>query len=174
MNDEAIGHHLTNTGHDANPAPPRRQLVELDTAEALALLASIDYGRIVFTLHALPAIRPVNHLIDAGDIVIRTRLSAKVTTALDPLTDTVVAYEADQLDPRQRLGWSVVVTGYARPVTTPAEITRLEKALTPWVDMTMDRIIRIHPQIITGFRLVEATQTPPPSHSPPLQAKDAL
>lgn len=69
----------------------------------------------------------------------------------------MVAHEADDIDPHWRLGWSVVVTGYARPVTDPAEITRLETALTPWVELTMDTIIRIHPETITRFQLVEAT-----------------
>jgi nitroimidazol reductase NimA-like FMN-containing flavoprotein (pyridoxamine 5'-phosphate oxidase superfamily) len=131
-----------------------RVWVEHDRLEALRLLASVDYGRVVFTLNALPAIRPVNHLVDAGEIIIRTRLSAKVTTAIVPLRDTVVAYQADLIDPQSRLGWSVVATGYARPVTNPAEIARFEKALTPWVDMAMDTIIRIQPDIISGFRLI--------------------
>jgi hypothetical protein len=36
----------------------------------MALLASVQIGRLVFTHQALPAIRPVNHLIEEGKIVI--------------------------------------------------------------------------------------------------------
>ncbi|MFD8980207.1 pyridoxamine 5'-phosphate oxidase family protein [Streptomyces sp. NPDC059564] len=36
------------------------------------LLATVSLGRIVFTEHALPAVRPVNHCVDGEDIVIRT------------------------------------------------------------------------------------------------------
>jgi len=66
---------------------------------------------------------------------------------------TVVAYEADQLDPVERLGWSVVVTGLARPVIDETEARRLQAALVPWVNMTMDTILAIEPTIITGYRL---------------------
>src|ERR1700757_4370359 len=54
----------------------------LDDAEAMRLLASVGYGRVVFTLNALPAIRPVNHLLDDGRIIIRTRLTASISAAV--------------------------------------------------------------------------------------------
>ena len=143
------------TGQRTNKAPSGRQLVELDRATALTLLAGVDYGRVVFTSRALPAIRPVNHVVDAGDVIIRTHLGAAITDAVDG-NGVVVAYEADEIDSRRRLGWSVVVTGYARPVTDEAALARFETALTPWVDMAMNAIIRIHSEIVTGFRLIEA------------------
>jgi hypothetical protein len=132
-----------------------RRLVELAPEEALELLGSVSYGRVVFTQAALPAIRPVNHLLDAGRVIIRTRLAASVSTAVGA-NPTVVAYEADQLDPERRLGWSVVVTGYARSIRDQAEIVRLNQVLTPWVDMPMDTMIAITPQIVTGYRLTFA------------------
>jgi hypothetical protein len=30
----------------------------------------VSLGRVVFTMHAMPAIRPVNHMIDDGKVVI--------------------------------------------------------------------------------------------------------
>jgi Pyridoxamine 5'-phosphate oxidase len=140
-----------------------RRLVELDPAEALRLLASVDYGRVVFTLRALPAIRPVNHLVDAGQIIIRTRLTSRLATVVTPTRSTVVASQTDLIDPTLRVGWSVVVTGIAHPVTDPAQITRFEQTLTPWVDMTMDTVLRIRPEIISGFRLVDAGQPQAPA-----------
>jgi len=141
----------------SGPVLPARALVELDPAEALELLASVRYGRIVFTRHALPAIRPVNHLVDNGEVIIRTRLSGKITEAVGANTDstgTVVAYEADLIDPVQRLGWSVTVTGRARPITDATRIARYEQALLPWVDPVMDTVIGIRADIVTGFRLL--------------------
>ena len=46
---------------------------ELDGVEALRLLGSVSLGRIVFTRHALPTVRPVNHVLVDGDVVIRPR-----------------------------------------------------------------------------------------------------
>jgi nitroimidazol reductase NimA-like FMN-containing flavoprotein (pyridoxamine 5'-phosphate oxidase superfamily) len=134
------------------PEAPRVRLAELDSSEALELLAGVAYGRVVFTESALPAIRPVNHLVDQGRIVIRTRMTSTFAAAVNA-TPTVVAYQADRLDPVQRLGWSVVVTGLAAPITDPAEIERLERVLIPWVAMDLDTMLAISPRIVSGFRL---------------------
>jgi nitroimidazol reductase NimA-like FMN-containing flavoprotein (pyridoxamine 5'-phosphate oxidase superfamily) len=131
-----------------------RTLVELTRAEALNLLSTVSYGRVVFTRNALPAIRPVNHLLDNDEVIIRTRLTAKLTIAVEP--GTIVAYEVDQIDPVQRLGWSVVVTGAARQITEPDRITRYEQLLVPWVDLAMDVAIGIQTDLVTGFRFGKA------------------
>ncbi|WP_406376955.1 pyridoxamine 5'-phosphate oxidase family protein [Streptomyces sp. NBC_00647] len=142
---------------DNNPsnAPEARNSVELDGGEALRLLGSVSLGRIVFTRHALPAIRPVNHVLVDGDIVIRTHGDAALTryTRQYEGEGAVVAYEADDIDPDTHLGWSVVVTGYARLVTDPRELARYRTLLRPWVSRRMDHTVRISPDLITGVRL---------------------
>ncbi|MCX5239021.1 pyridoxamine 5'-phosphate oxidase family protein [Streptomyces prunicolor] len=133
--------------------PQRVHMVELGRDEALKLLAEAPLGRVVFSHHALPAIRPVNHLVEAnGDIVIRTHTGAALLGRA--ARSEVVAYEADDLDPATRTGWSVVVTGAAGPVTDPAELTRYRTQLTPWVDTEMEHVVRIHADVVTGYRLV--------------------
>ena len=133
-----------------------REVIELDPAEAMRLLASVGHGRVVFTRDALPAIRPVNHLVDDGRVIVRTRLTAKVSAAVRSNADAgvVVAYEADDLDPERRLGWSVVVTGLATTVSDPERVARYERLLHPWVNKVMDTVIAIEPEIITGVRIV--------------------
>nr|WP_028477821.1 pyridoxamine 5'-phosphate oxidase family protein [Nocardia sp. CNY236] len=133
-----------------------REIIELDRAQAMRLLSSAPLGRVVFTRDALPAIRPVNHLVDAdGDIIVRTRLTSRLTSAVRGNSAVVVAYEADDIDPVRHTGWSVVVTGLAQPITDPESIARYEKLLHPWVDKVMDTVITIHPEIVSGIRLVE-------------------
>ncbi|WP_367325253.1 pyridoxamine 5'-phosphate oxidase family protein [Streptomyces sp. HUAS ZL42] len=138
-------------------AGPRRS-IELDSLEALRLLGSVSFGRIVFTRHALPTIRPVNHVLDNGDIVIRTHEGAALTARTRGTGDqgVVVAYEADAIDPDTHLGWSVVVTGYARLVTDKDELARYQTLLRPWMDRTMDYAVRIRPDLVTGIRLAAA------------------
>lgn len=140
-----------------SPAGPRRS-VELDSDEALRLLGSVSLGRIVFTRHALPTVRPVNHVLDGGEIVIRTHEGAALTARAGQADGqgVVVAYEADCIDPDTHLGWSVVVTGYARLVTDAGELARYEKLLSPWVNRTMDYAVRIRPDLVTGVRLTAA------------------
>lgn len=136
------------------PTGPR-QSVELGKDEALRLLESVSLGRIVFTRHALPTVRPVNHVLDDGDIIIRTHEGAALTrrTRQAGSPGVVVAYEADAIDPDTHLGWSVVVTGYAHLVTDPAELARYQALLRPLVRQTMDYAVRITPDLITGIRL---------------------
>jgi len=118
----------------------------------MRLLASVDYGRVVFTLNALPAIRPVNHLVDGGRIVIRTRLTSALSVDMRATEDVVVAYEADSIDPATRTGWSVVVTGLAHTLTDPEQVLRYEQLLRPWVNHA-DTVIAIAPKMITGSRI---------------------
>ncbi|MCF3100361.1 pyridoxamine 5'-phosphate oxidase family protein [Streptomyces roseoverticillatus] len=162
-------------------APPRRR-IELTRAESLRLLRTVSLGRVVFTRRALPAIRPVNHVVDGGHIVIRTHEGAALAglaataqqpaSAQQPATPTrqpgtaavrrvVVAYEADAIDPVTHLGWSVVVTGYCMPVTDPDELARYAALLTPWWDGRMDYAVRIRPTLVTGVRLVPGCPHPP-------------
>jgi nitroimidazol reductase NimA-like FMN-containing flavoprotein (pyridoxamine 5'-phosphate oxidase superfamily) len=143
---------------DNEPTP---RVVELDPAEALRLLGSVSLGRIVFTRQALPTIRPVNHVMDEGDIVIRTHEGASLTSHAqqDDGTGVVVAYEADAIDPDTHLGWSVVVTGYASLVTDPRELARVRSLLRPWVPRRgMDHAVRIHPELVTGVVLTSTDQ----------------
>ncbi|KJY42777.1 pyridoxamine 5'-phosphate oxidase [Streptomyces sp. NRRL B-1568] len=143
-----------------DPAAPRR-MVGVDPGEALELLKSVSFGRIVFTEQALPAIRPVNHVVDGGDIVIRTHGGAALAShALPPgeagAGGVVVAYEADVIDPDTHLGWSVVATGYAHLVTDAEEVARYRAMLRPWVSGAKDFAVRIRPQQITAVRLTSA------------------
>jgi nitroimidazol reductase NimA-like FMN-containing flavoprotein (pyridoxamine 5'-phosphate oxidase superfamily) len=134
---------LTTTG--------RRTLRALDREESLRLLAGFPLGRVIFTDRALPAVRPVNHLVDGGTIVIRTHRGAGILSAAR--RGVVVAYEADSIDLERHVGWSVVVTGLARPVRDPVAAERYRRALRPWVDQTMDEVIAISSDIVTGFEL---------------------
>jgi hypothetical protein len=131
----------------------QRQLTELDRGEALRLLGSVSLGRIVFTHRAMPAIRPVNHVLDSTGIVIRSHSGAAIISEADTARGAVVAYETDNINPDYQLGWSVVVTGIARLIRDPGELARYQEVLIPWVDREMDQVIRIHPEVVTGFRL---------------------
>lgn len=130
-----------------------RLLTELTREESVRLLSSVSLGRIVFTHRALPAIRPVNHIVDNGDVIIRSNLGTAVVSAANTARGVVVAYEADAIDPEEHRGWSVIVTGTAYLVHDTQEVARYERELRPWVAGEMDQVIRIRPEMITGFRL---------------------
>ncbi|TVT51396.1 pyridoxamine 5'-phosphate oxidase family protein [Amycolatopsis rhizosphaerae] len=134
-----------------------RRFQELSREESLRRLGSVRVGRIVFSHQALPAIRPVNHLVDDGQVIIRSHAGAALMSALD----TVVAYEADFVAEGDRIGWSVIVTGVARRLKVPEAIARYERLLQPWVPDEMAHVIRIQPELVTGFSLEECEQGEP-------------
>ncbi|MEW2632993.1 pyridoxamine 5'-phosphate oxidase family protein [Streptomyces sp. NPDC048389] len=152
MTDEAA--YGTVDGPREGVAP--RRMTRLDRTEALRLLGTVSLGRVVFTHDALPAVRPVNHLMDGRDIIVRLHDGAALTSIVAP-TDTagvVVAYEADVIDPDTHLGWSVVVTGYAHRVTDDRDLARYAATLRPWVQRAaMNAALRIRPDLVTGLRL---------------------
>jgi hypothetical protein len=135
-------------------AQPANNSQMLSQAEAMRLLASVDYGRVVFTLKALPAIRPVNHLVDEGRIIIRTRLTTAISTVVATAdAGVVVAYEADDFDSQSQSGWSVVATGWAHRVNDPGQVSRYERLLHPWVNHA-DTVLAIEPDIVSGFHII--------------------
>ena len=156
----------------------RRPAIELTVGECWQLLASVPIGRVVFTHRAMPAIRPVNHLVEGRTIIIRTHLGAAIASraSLGGTTDTsgeagaagtagsaggrdeeqgsVVCYEADQIDAARHTGWSVIVTGLARLVTDPGAIARYADTLEPWMAGDMNQVVAIEPRFVSGIRLV--------------------
>jgi len=141
------------TTHDEVPQVLQaREAIELTEGECWQLLCSVSLGRVVFTHHAMPAIRPVNHVVDDQRIIVRSHLGAAITSRAD--AGSVVCYEADDLDPVRHIGWSVIATGLARLVQEPDAIARYEQLLEPWVAGEMDHVISIEPRFITGVRLV--------------------
>jgi hypothetical protein len=134
----------------------QRRMEELTQPEALQLLGTVPIGRVVFTYHALPAIRPVNHLVEADSIIIRATMGAAITSLVAGHRGMVVAYEADAIDPARQLGWSVVVVGTARLMTDEIAAARCRQLLEPWVAGGSDDVISISMDMVRGYRLVPA------------------
>jgi nitroimidazol reductase NimA-like FMN-containing flavoprotein (pyridoxamine 5'-phosphate oxidase superfamily) len=118
--------------------------------ECLKLLASVPVGRIAYTEGALPAVTPVNFVLDENDsaIVIRTGQGSKLSAAT---RQAVVAFEVDEFDVATRTGWSVLVVGRSSAVDHPDDVARLDlMPLRPWAKSNRDRYIRISIDQITG------------------------
>ncbi|WP_405974853.1 pyridoxamine 5'-phosphate oxidase family protein [Streptomyces sp. NBC_00988] len=134
----------------SKPGPAGRMAV-LRCNEALRLVGTVPLGRVAFTDRALPAIRPVNRLMDAGEIIVRTH-GGSALLGRAPASE-VVAYEADEIGPITRTSWSVVVTGTATRVADAGELARYQRPLVAWFDAAMGQVVRIQPEIVSGVRL---------------------
>lgn len=125
-----------------------RQLVDLDPPAATELLASVPVGRLVWQgSDGLTAI-PVNHRWQDGRIVVRTTAYSAIARECD---DQPVAFEADEIDPADRTGWSVLVRGRAsiqwdaEPGDAPTD---------PWPNGPRPLVLAIEVHSIDGRRLV--------------------
>lgn len=128
----------------------RNRLEVLDEAQCLALLGSVDVGRVGISTGALPAILPVNFAVRGRDIVFRTVPGTKLAAAV---AGTVVAFEADQAPSGADGAWSVLVRGVAEEVTDPDQRRALEPLAPSWAfDGEADHVVRIPIALISGRR----------------------
>jgi hypothetical protein len=117
----------------------------------LALMASVPIGRVVYTDRALPAVMPMNFVLEGEEVTIHTGSDSALAAAV---RNAVVAFQADDYDSQSMTGWSVTITGQARLVSRPEELTRLMRLpLRPWVNVPSGRLIRIPAQHVTGGRI---------------------
>lgn len=127
------------------------RLTELTRTRSIGLLASVSFGRVVFTYHALPAIRPVSHVVEGEEVILRSYPGSAVVPPAADRAEVIVAYEADEIDAVTGTGWTVVVTGTARLVRDPADVSHYDKVLRPWVADEMSQVVSIHPEIVMGY-----------------------
>ncbi len=123
----------------------------LTERECRDLLETEQIGRIAISVGALPAIFPVNYRMVDGDIAFRTGEGMKHRAAL---RGSVVGFEVDRIDPVTRTGWSVMVVGLAREVEVGDTVPPQYSGISPWAGGERTHIIRIHPEVISGRRII--------------------
>lgn len=65
-----------------------------------------------------------------------------------------IAFEADQMDPAFRDGWSVVIQGRVEEITDPDELRHVRALpLRPWTPGAKDHYLRIEPGAVTGRQI---------------------
>lgn len=128
--------------------PPAERIQTLDVSQCYELLGTDSVGRIVYTDGAMPAITPINYVLEGHHVVFRTAAGSRLARAV---SGAVVAFEVDQLDRATRTGWSVVVTGVARAIGEVSEQGRnAALTLAPWAGGKRDLAFSIAPGVVTG------------------------
>jgi nitroimidazol reductase NimA-like FMN-containing flavoprotein (pyridoxamine 5'-phosphate oxidase superfamily) len=121
--------------------------------ECVALLGTQQVGRLALIDSGRPHIVPLNYALDGESVVFRSFPGTKI----DRLTAGPVAFEVDEVDPRTRSGWSVVVHGRAEEVTAYDHADLRERIahldLRPWAPGDKPHLVRIIPKSITGRRI---------------------
>lgn len=131
--------------------PSVRRISTLTREQSLELLGGSQVGRVVFTDRGLPAVLPVTFVVDRSSVVFRTARGSRLAAGIQ---DAVVAFEADEVRPASRDGWSVVVVGRSRVEADPLEQDRLDGLLHSWVPGRKDAFVRVPLEVVTGRRLI--------------------
>jgi nitroimidazol reductase NimA-like FMN-containing flavoprotein (pyridoxamine 5'-phosphate oxidase superfamily) len=131
---------------------PSRALLELEEREALALASTAPVGRLCFVRDERLFVSPVNFLLEARDVLLRT---AEDTDVLDAARHRcTAALEVDDLVEWSRSGWSVLVRGRLEEVTDQQTVERVLAApLRPWAGGRRDRVVRLAGVEVTGKRI---------------------
>jgi nitroimidazol reductase NimA-like FMN-containing flavoprotein (pyridoxamine 5'-phosphate oxidase superfamily) len=135
-----------------------RFLESVGRQESIELLSSAVVGRVVFTLSALPAVVPVTFAVLDEAVVLRTAEGTRLAAAAD---GGVLAFEADEIDPLARTGWSVVVTGIAELVTDPIRRAHIQEAVAPFAPGENDVYVSLPLTVVTGRRVAVSTPCAP-------------
>ena len=136
-------------------AKPTTQLVELDRAECLRLLAATNLGRLAVNAPEglAPVIRPVNYVFDANSnsVVFRSAAGSKLARIV---LSGHAAFEIDGVEPAGETGWSVIVIGVAEEVKHAPDVQRLEQmGLQPLAPGSKPHLIRIRANVVSGRRI---------------------
>jgi nitroimidazol reductase NimA-like FMN-containing flavoprotein (pyridoxamine 5'-phosphate oxidase superfamily) len=137
----------------------RGHLFELDRAACLALLGTQHVGRLVVGGAEAPHVVVVNYVVHRENVVFRSDPGQRAAAAVE----SGVAFEVDMYDERTRSGWSVVVRGTARDVTSSVaddEAVQIE----PWAPGPKSCWIAVPMDEVTG-RLLRG-EAPPTWRNP--------
>ena len=122
----------------------------LDRDECIALLSTVEVGRVVFTTRGLPAVEPVKYVV-LDDAVWFTARAC--TDLFGSSHDGVVAFEVDAFDEDLRTGWWVTVLGRAM-AGTECDLPRRHPELSWQLPLTGDvRCVRIPMEVVSGRRV---------------------
>lgn len=124
------------------------RLIELSADECWELLRTEPVGRLAWNGTTGPTVIPVNYVVTANGIEIRT---AVYSAAVRETDDSLITFQADEIDAQTRTGWSVLAHGRASIDWSD------ERADTADIDVWPGGVksLRLHLEVseITGRRL---------------------
>ena len=122
------------------------ELFELDRPTCLALLTTQHVGRLIIDA-AAPVIRVINYTAVEHTIMFRSDPGPQI----DDIVDAPVVFEADMFDDQTRSGWSVVVRGVARDLSSNlAGLGQSGVTVDPWAPGPKNRWFAITIDDVTG------------------------
>jgi nitroimidazol reductase NimA-like FMN-containing flavoprotein (pyridoxamine 5'-phosphate oxidase superfamily) len=139
---------MANDEVDAPRATPEL-LRSIEPWRCLQLLQSVPYGRLAAVDAGRPLLVVLNHIVDDGDIYVRTRADARLArlTQTGPIP---AMYEADSAFAAGQSGWSVIAHGLLTREHGTRQWTAVRSRLTAWAQGERDFVLHLEVQHLTG------------------------
>src|ERR1019366_2441149 len=116
----------------------------LSEGECWQLLATASVGHLALSVHALPAILPVQYYLEYSRIA---ACLGQFDVPDQSGHDAVVAFSVDQFDEKSASGWFVNVIGFS------TFDHRVSGELNDCGEPAAGQIVHLEPKVVTGQRL---------------------
>jgi uncharacterized protein len=125
-----------------------RSLVALDNVACWDLLATVRVGRLAWNdPDGRIMVVPVNFGLDGQTVVVRTGDTALLDAAR---ARSRCAFQAEELEPGLRSGWTVLVDGQLTATEDDAAAERLGRLVDPWLRAPRPYVLVLVASQVTG------------------------
>jgi hypothetical protein len=129
----------------------QRRLHELDESECWELVRSRPIGRLAYVDERGPMVVPVTFVVEGGSVLFRV---APYSGLARHVIDARSAFEVDEVDEVDRVGWSVVLRGSVERVESD-DLPPDDDRPSPWPAGQRTLYLRLTPDEVTGRRLLD-------------------
>jgi len=128
-----------------------RGVLPLDEDACWDLLPRARVGRLAWTdPDGRVLVVPVNFGLDGRAVVVRTGDTVLLAAAR---AGARCAFQADDLEPGLRSGWTVLADGHLHVVVDPGSAERLGQLVSPWLRVPRPHVLLFEATRISGRRL---------------------
>jgi nitroimidazol reductase NimA-like FMN-containing flavoprotein (pyridoxamine 5'-phosphate oxidase superfamily) len=126
------------------------KLREIEPSRCLALLEAVSYGRLATVDGGEPVLVVVNHLVDRGDVYLRTRPDARLARLTEGGRVARAVFQVDSAFPAGQSAWSVMARGLLTREHGEKRSTALRSRLTAWAQGERDVVLHLQVEQLTG------------------------
>ena len=126
------------------------QLREIEATRCRHLLEAVPYGRLATVDAGEPLLAVVNHLVDAGDVYVRTRQDSRLARLTEGGRSARAVYEVDSAVPAGGIGWSVMAKGRLTREHGGTRAAALRSRLATWAQGERNVVLHLQIDELTG------------------------
>lgn len=132
---------------------PEELMETLDSAACSRLIGATEFGRLAVVEDGRPKLIVLNHVLDHGDLLFRTREDSLLAQLTGGGVAVHAVYEVDSAFPAGRAGWSVIAAGLLVRESDARRVALARATVPAWAQGERDLVLRLTPEALTGRRV---------------------